>query len=83
MNIRSALPAAIVAALLSGCGLNPQQLGALDGAMCSKIYGTTTTIVGGSSKTNGTRIDGDTCSITTVNEAREPAAAPTRSAGKL
>ena len=56
--------------LLAGCGLTPKQLQALDGAMCTKIYGATTTIVAGASKNNGTRVDGDTCSIVTVNEAK-------------
>ena len=64
---RKSLLAAVLAGLMAtGCGLNPKQLQAIDGAMCAKIYGTTTTIVGGSSKSAGTKVDGETCSITTV-----------------
>lgn len=60
----------LAAALLAGCGLTPKQLQALDGAMCTKTAGygvtNTTAIVAGASKSNGTLVNGDTCSITTV-----------------
>lgn len=59
---------------LSGCGLTPKQLQALDGAMCTKTAGygvtNTTAIVAGASKSNGTLVNGDTCSITTVGAAK-------------
>lgn len=58
------------ALLLAGCGLTPKQLQALDGAMCTKIYGATTTIVAGASKSNGTLVNGENCSITTVGTAK-------------
>lgn len=58
-----------VALMLSACGLNPKQLQALDGAMCTKTAGygvsNTTTIVAGASKNKGIAVDGDTCSIAT------------------
>lgn len=69
-RIAVVIAALAAATLLASCGLTPKQLQALDGAMCTKIYGATTTIVGGASKNNGTRVDGDTCSIVIVNEAR-------------
>lgn len=57
-------------ALLSGCGLNAQQLKALDGAMCTKTTGygvsNTTAIVAGASKGAGTVVSGTDCSITTI-----------------
>lgn len=61
---------AIAAAiLLSGCGLNPKQLQALDGAMCTVTEGygvkNTTAIVAGASKNAGMMVDGTTCSIAT------------------
>jgi hypothetical protein len=67
---RKALLSAVLAALvLPGCGLNPKQLQALDGAMCTKTAGygvsNTTTIVAGASKNRGIAVDGDTCSIAT------------------
>lgn len=75
---RKALFTALLAALaaeLTGCGLNPKQLQALDGAMCTRTAGygvsNTTTIVAGASKTGATQIDGDTCSITTFNPPRD------------
>jgi hypothetical protein len=62
------------AALVAGCGLTPKQLQALDGAMCTKTSGygvsNTTAIVAGASKSNGTVVNGDTCSITTVGGAK-------------
>lgn len=57
------------ALLLAGCGLTPKQLQALDGAMCTKIYGATTTIVGGASKSSGVVINGENCSIATQGKA--------------
>lgn len=70
MFILKALILTIAAALLTGCGLNPKQLQALDGAMCTKTAGygitNTTAIVAGASKSQGTSINGDTCSIMTV-----------------
>lgn len=51
--------------LLTGCGLTPKQLQALDGAMCTKIYGATTTIVAGASKSAGIVVNGENCSIAT------------------
>lgn len=55
--------------LLAGCGLNPKQLQALDGAMCTKTAGygitNTTAIVAGASKNSGMMVNGDTCSIGT------------------
>jgi hypothetical protein len=54
----------------AGCGLNPKQLKALDGAMCTKTAGygvsNTTTIVGGASKSQATQVNGSDCSITTM-----------------
>lgn len=75
---RKALFTAIVAGLaVSGCGLNPKQLQALDGAMCTITEGygvkNTTTILAGTSKNGGMAIDGATCSIVTQGK---PAAAP-------
>lgn len=53
--------------LLTGCGLTPKQLQALDGAMCTKTAGygvtNTTAIVAGSSKNLAVAVNGDTCSI--------------------
>jgi hypothetical protein len=66
------LSLAILALALSACGLTPKQLTALDGAMCTKTAGfgvsNTTTIVAGASKSQGTQVNGDTCSITTVGK---------------
>jgi uncharacterized lipoprotein YajG len=57
------------ALLLSGCGLTPKQLQALDGAMCTKTAGfgvsNTTSIVGGASKSQGVMVNGSDCSIAT------------------
>ncbi len=64
----------VAALALSACGLTPKQLEALDGAMCTKTAGygvsNTTAIVAGASKSNGTMIDGQTCSITSVGAAQ-------------
>jgi hypothetical protein len=55
-------------ALVSGCGLTPKQLQALDGAMCTKTAGfgvsNTTTIVAGASRSQGITVGAD-CSIAT------------------
>lgn len=51
----------LAALLLTGCGLTPKQLQALDGGMCTKIYGATTTIAKGP----GVSVNGENCSITT------------------
>lgn len=66
---------ALVAAIaLAGCGLNPKQLQALDGAMCTKTSGygvtNTTSIVAGASKNKGIVVNGDTCSIATQGATR-------------
>lgn len=62
----------IVALALSGCGLTPKQMKELDGAMCTKTAGygisNTTTIVAGASKSQGTQVNGENCSITTVGK---------------
>ncbi len=59
-------------ALLTGCGLTPKQMQALDGALCTKTSGygisNTTAIVAGSSKSAGTQVNGDTCSIVTIGK---------------
>lgn len=55
----------LAAVLLAGCGLTPKQLQALDGAMCTKIYGATTTIIAGASKSAGVVVNGENCSIAT------------------
>lgn len=59
----------ILALVLSGCGLTPKQLQALDGAMCTKTSGygisNTTSIVAGASRSQGIVVNGDTCSIAT------------------
>lgn len=61
-----------LALALSACGLTPKQMQALDGAMCTKTAGygvtNTTTIVAGASKSQGTQVNGDSCSITTVGK---------------
>lgn len=63
---------ALFAVLLAGCGLNPKQLKALDGAMCTKTEGfgvsNTTAIVAGASKSQGTQVNGENCSITTIGK---------------
>jgi hypothetical protein len=55
--------------LLSGCGLTPKQLQALNGGMCTKTSGygiaNITTMTAGP---NAPNIDGDTCSITQVSK---------------
>lgn len=60
---------------LSGCGLTPKQLEALDGAMCTKTAGygvsNTTSIVGGASKSAGLAVNGETCSIGTEGFAKK------------
>jgi hypothetical protein len=59
-------------ALVSGCGLTPKQLQALDGAMCTKTAGygvtNTTTIVAGASKGSGLAVNGETCSISAAGK---------------
>lgn len=64
----------ITALALSACGLTPKQLQALDGAMCTKTAGygvsNTTTILAGASKSNGTMVNGENCSITTVGSGK-------------
>ncbi len=64
----------ITALALSACGLNPKQLQALDGAMCTRTAGAgvsnTTTIVGGASKSDGIMVNGADCSITSVGAAK-------------
>ena len=62
----------ILALALSACGLTPKQMEKLDGAMCTKTAGygitNTTTIVAGASKSQGTQVNGENCSITTVGK---------------
>lgn len=64
---------------LAGCGLNPKQLQALDGAMCTKTSGygvtNTTTIVAGASKSGGTMINGEDCTIATQGKPTSAAEA--------
>ena len=60
----------IAALILAGCGLTPKQLQALDGAMCTKIYGTTTTLVAGAAKNSGMIVNGENCSIATQGKAQ-------------
>jgi hypothetical protein len=55
----------MLVSMLAGCALNPGQMKALDGAVCSKIYGTTTTAIGGASKSGAILINGENCSIAT------------------
>lgn len=59
----------ILAAALSGCGLTPKQLKALDGVMChhGSGYGitSTTVVVGGASKGKGTQVTPD-CGVVTL-----------------
>lgn len=81
MKIRAGLfPVLFLASALSltGCGLNPKQLQALDGAMCNITEGygvkSTTTIVAGASKSGGTMINGANCSI--ASESKPEGAAP-------
>lgn len=54
---------------LTGCGLTPKQMEALDGAMCTKIYGATTVVLAGASKGNMV-INGDNCSMTSLGAPR-------------
>lgn len=60
----------IAALLLTGCGLTPKQLQAVDGAMCTRTAGygvsNTTVIVGGASKSQGVVVKGEDCSIATA-----------------
>ena len=67
--MRSAL-SALVVMILTGCGLNPKQMEAIDGAMCAKIYGTTTVIVGGASKGGGLAVNGENCSIVSQGSSK-------------
>lgn len=55
----------VVVVGLTGCGLNPKQMEAIDGAMCNRTYGVVTVIVGGASKGKGVVVNGDTCSVAT------------------
>lgn len=78
MKNRSKLIFALAAAAaLAGCGLNPKQLQALDGAMCTITEGfgvkNTTAIVAGTSKNAGMMVDGSTCTIATQGK---PVVAP-------
>lgn len=53
----------MLASMLVGCSLNPKQMGALDGAVCAKIYGTTTVMIAGASKGKGIMVNGQDCSM--------------------
>lgn len=60
---------ALLCVFLAGCGLTPKQMEKLDGAMCTKTAGygisNTTVIVAGTSKSVGTVVNGENCSIAT------------------
>lgn len=60
----------ITALALSGCGLNPKQLSAMDGVMCFAFRGygveNTTVVVGGASKPSHVSTSA-TCEVSVVN----------------
>lgn len=71
--MKNFLVAILAAALVGACGLTPDQIVALDGAMCTKTKidagadgENTTVIVGGASKAGAIMVNGSDCSVATA-----------------